>query len=76
METKLFEDIAKKLTQRRPAWQFIIEDNVVRILTHQFQVNWSIITEILVEDKNMQVVEVTHHSQLGSVITMQSNLGT
>ena len=75
MNTQLFVKEAKMLTARRPAWQFLLEDNIIRILTHQFQVEWSIITELLDADKNLQVVEVTSHGTFGCVITLKCNLG-
>lgn len=76
MNTQLFVKEAKILTARRPSWQFVLEDNTIRILTHQFQVNWDIITEMLDQDKNLQMVEVTSHGTFGCVITMKVNLGT
>jgi len=75
MDTQLFVKEGKLLNARRPTWQFLLEDNIIRILTHQFQVDWSIITEMLDADKNLQLVEVTSHSTLGLVITLKCNLG-
>lgn len=72
MNQTLFKEMGIKIQSRRPAWQFILEDNVIRILTHQFQVDWAIINEILDLDKTLILVEVTAHQAAGLVLTIKS----
>lgn len=76
MDTQLFVNEAKLITARRPTWQFVLEDNILRILTHQFQIQFGIITEMLESDKNLEVIEITSHGSFGVVVTLRCNLGT
>ncbi len=69
MNEAIFQPIAKVLVARRPAWTFVIEDNLVRIQTGQFVVKWDIIDEIL-SKKDFKLDEVIMHQGLGLVITM------
>lgn len=73
MNTQLFQEIGKLIKSRRPAWQCIIEDEVLRILTHQFIVDWRIITEII--KIGYTVDEVVSHGQFGVVITVRTMQG-
>ena len=75
MDTQLFKEFANTLATRRPAWQFIVEDNVIRILTHQFQVDMTIFLEQMEKDKDLVLIEVTLHRDFGCVVTMKSNIG-
>lgn len=62
--------MSKILAARRPAWTFVIEDNLVRIQTSQFVVQWDIIYEIL-ENKEFKLEEVIMHNAVGIVICVR-----
>ena len=71
----IFNQVAKVIGTRRPAWAFIIEDSLIRIMTKQFIVDWDIIDEIL-EDKDYKMEEVVMHQALGIVICIRNIKGT
>ncbi len=75
MNTAIFQPVAKTLAARRPAWTFVIEDNLVRIQTNQFTVDWAIIEEIT-ESSDYKIEEVTMHQALGVVISIRYLGGT
>jgi len=70
MNEAIFLDLLKTIGARRPTWTYIIEDSLIRLYTQQFTVDWAIIDEIT-GNKNLQVVEVTSHSQAGQVISIR-----
>lgn len=72
---KMFEPMARAVSTRRPAWKFVIEDTLVRILTQQFVVQWEIIDEI-VNAGDYQIVECITHNQYGIVICIKYVGGT
>lgn len=73
--SKMFEPMSRTVASRRPAWKFVIEDTLVRILTGQFVVQWEIIDEI-VNAGDYQLVETISHNQLGLVICIKYVGGT
>lgn len=75
MNEAIFLPISKTIAARRPSWTFVIEDNIVRIQTQQFVVDWAIINEIL-ENNCFEIKEVIMHQGLGIVITIAYNGGT
>lgn len=70
MNDAIFLDLLKVIGARRPNWQYIIEDTLIRLLTTQFTVDWTIIEEIT-NNKNLRVEEVTAHSVVGQVISIR-----
>lgn len=60
---------------RRPKWNVIVEDSLIRISTQQFAVDWGIIEEI-VRLGNYEVEEVIMHQALGIVICIRNIQGT
>ena len=74
MNTSIFKPIQTIIGSRRPAWTFVIEDNLVRIQTGQFAVKWDIIEEI-VANKDFRLEEVIMHQGLGIVICVSYNGG-
>lgn len=75
MNNPMFLPMTKIMAARRPAWKFVIEDNLVRILTSQFAVEWPIIEEIVQSDK-YRLEEVIMHQALGLVICIRYIGGT
>ena len=67
---KIFESLSKTVSHRRPAWKFIIEDGLVRILTMQFIVDCGIVNQIL-ESGDYELVEVISHNSFGIVICIR-----
>lgn len=70
MNKPTFASMSKILAARRPAWTFVIEDDLVRIQTSQFAVQWDIIYEIL-ENKDFKLEEVIMHNAVGIVICVR-----
>lgn len=74
MNTSFFQSIAKVISTRRPAWKFVVEDSMLRILTQQFIVDWAIIDEIL-HSGDYELFEVVSHNTLGIVICIKYTAG-
>ena len=70
----MFNAVAKVIGVRRPAWSFIIEDSLVRIMTKQFIVDWEIIDEII-DSGDFKIQDVVTHRELGVVISIRSLAG-
>ena len=75
MNTAIFKPISTIIAARRPAWTFTIEDDVVRINTMQFAVDWAIIDEIC-QNKNYKCMEVIMQSSMGQVVCIRYVGGT
>lgn len=54
---------------KRPMWQFIVEDNLLRILCNQFIVDWAVLNTIE-ETFDIKIRDVISHAQFGLVITL------
>ena len=72
-EQQLQNKIATFVHIRRPSWQFMAEDDLLRILTNQFVVDWNIITQIITNN-NIELREVLSHAVHGIVITFDLRL--
>lgn len=70
MNEEIFAPMIKVLRGRRPTWQYLIEDTLIRVSTMYFAVNWQIIDEVL-EAGDYEVEEVIMHSALGQVICIR-----
>ena len=71
MREEIWKSLSKMISARRPAWKFILEDSLVRIMTGQFVVDWVIVDEIRELHKEYQVVEVISHNTFGIVICIR-----
>jgi len=71
MDTKIFDPLSRVVAQRRPQWKFIIEDELVRILTSQFVVDWKIVVEMITTNTDYEIQDVTTHAQFGIVIAVR-----
>ena len=66
-----FTEIRKITGVRRPTWTFIIEDDMIRIFTRQFVVDFAIFQEIL-DTKHFVINEIIMHKGLGIVVCITS----
>lgn len=71
MKEEIWKPLSKMISARRPAWKFILEDSLVRIMTGQFVVDWTIVDEIKERHKEYQVVEVISHNTFGIVLSIR-----
>jgi len=71
LDNKIFDPIANIVKTRRPGWQFVVEDSLLRILTMQFIVDWGIIDEITQMDNGYEIVECVSHQQFGIVVSVR-----
>ena len=62
--------ISTYIHTKRPTWQFIVEDNLLRIMANQFIVDWEIM-EVLQKTFNIKIREVISHAGAGLVITLE-----
>jgi len=69
-----FNQIASYIHTRRPTWQFIPEDNLLRVMCNQFVVDWRLIEE-LKKSFNLVVKDVISHATAGLVITLSVDTG-
>lgn len=68
---EIWKPLSKTISARRPAWKFILEDSVVRIMTGQFLVDWTIVDEIREKHKEYQLFEVVNHNSFGIVLSIR-----
>lgn len=66
-----FAEIQKIVGQRRPGWAFIIEDDIIRILTRQFVVDFDIF-QAIIDTGNFKIVDIITHRELGVVFSIHS----
>jgi hypothetical protein len=59
---------------RRPQWQFLVEDSLLRVMCQQYIVDWTLISQIS-ETFKVNVRDVTSHHTFGIVITFQLPAG-
>lgn len=71
MREEIWKPLSKMISARRPAWKFILEDSVVRIMSGQFIIDWAIMDEIMQKHKEYQVVEIISHNTFGIVISIR-----
>lgn len=63
------QNMVSYIHTRRPNWQFIGEDTLLRIICQQFVIDWKIIDQVR-ETFKVEVRDVISHSTTGLVITL------
>lgn len=63
------QNIVSFIHSRRPSWQFIPEDQLLRVMCNQFTIDWAII-EQLKDTYKVEVRDVISHAQAGIVLTI------
>jgi hypothetical protein len=74
VENDILSKLGTFVATRRSKWKFIVEDDLVRIITNQFVANWKIIQQI-VKEFNVEIVDVTSHNTFGVIVCVRFNSG-